>query len=170
MKVSIKPFAILFAICVLCSNQLCAQQSTREIDDAAHELYSRLTFNDGKFAHSSKLKEFCVEGTRFIANFDSLTSIMTVDQFISNVHKRINEQGVTGVEEKEIFSKTDMFGAVAQRLSTYEVRIQSKDKSTTRRGVNLIQFVKVNGTWKVSSIIWDRESERLRIPSEYLPN
>src|SRR5689334_21978813 len=104
MQPLIKPFAILFAICVLSLNQICAQQSTQEIDDAAHELYSRLSFNDAKWAHSSKLREFCVEGTRFIANFDSLTSIMTVDQFVSNVHKRISDQGVTGVEEKEIFS------------------------------------------------------------------
>jgi hypothetical protein len=40
--------------------------------------------------------------------------------------------------------------------------------SIAERGVNSFQLVKTPQGWKVSSIIWDVESPRLKIPDYYL--
>jgi len=40
--------------------------------------------------------------------------------------------------------------------------------SAAQRGVNSFQLVKTPQGWKVSSIIWDIESPKLKIPDYYL--
>jgi hypothetical protein len=40
--------------------------------------------------------------------------------------------------------------------------------SVTERGVNSFQLIKTAKGWKVSSIIWDVETAKLKIPDYYL--
>ncbi|WP_276374593.1 hypothetical protein [Chryseolinea sp. H1M3-3] len=158
----------LLALC--CTTH--AQQNTdlKKIDSVVQHLYKGLSFDDGEWKDAAKIETFFAADSRLIANFGTAPQIWTVAQYIEGVRNNIAKQGVKAVDEKEIFSETDIFGKVAQRLSTYEIRFSFKDKEATRKGINLIQLIYVDGKWKVNSIIWDRESDQLKIPSRYMPN
>jgi hypothetical protein len=69
--------------------------------------------------------------------------------------------------EEEAFGRTEQFGKVAHRISTYVTYLNTRDKPA-ERGVNSFQLIKTPKGWRVSSIIWDVEKPTLRVPDYYL--
>jgi hypothetical protein len=149
-----------------------AQQDAdlKKIDSVVQHLYKGLSFDDGEWKDAAKIETVFAADARLIANFGTSPQIWTIAQYIESVRNNIAKQGVKAVDEKEIFSETDIFGKVAQRLSTYEIKFSFKDKEVVRKGINFIQLIYVDEKWKVNSIIWDRESDQVKIPSRYMRN
>jgi hypothetical protein len=81
-----------------------------------------------------------------------------------------SKQGISDWEEREVFAKTEVFGKIAQRFSTYQIRFTAKGKETVRRGINAIQLIQQGVKWYITSLAWDRQSETLPIPTRYLPD
>ena len=156
---------------LLATNTLTAQENeVQKIDSLITQFYKSFSFNDGAWKDAEKSKGFFFDQGRIVANLGDTPQNWTLKQYITNVRERITQQSVISIEEKEIFQKTDVFGKVAQRLSTYEIHSKTKDKEIIKNGVNMIQLLKVNGEWKVYSLIWDRESAQQKIPAEFRPN
>lgn len=72
-----------------------------------------------------------------------------------------------GFWEREIWGRTDRFGNVAHRFSSYESRVGSEDTDPVGRGVNSFQLVRFRGRWWIASIAWDVEGPDRPIPEEY---
>ena len=70
--------------------------------------------------------------------------------------------------EEEISGRTELFGSIAHRFSTYQARVQAGDSEAVILGINSIQFIKTGGAWRVVSIIWNDQKEDLPIPEKYL--
>lgn len=68
--------------------------------------------------------------------------------------------------EKEIGSETTYFGNVAHRIS-YHTYCTNTIDSITDRGVNSIQLVKMNGKWKIQSILRQIESDTYKLLKKY---
>ena len=141
----------------------------QRIDSIVHLFYKTLSFDDGEWKTAEKLEPLFFSDSRLIANFGVTPQLWTTHQYIESVRSNVVKQGMSAVEEKEIYGKTDFFGKVAQRLSTYEIRFKFKEKETVRTGINLIQLIKTGGGWKINSVVWDRESEQLKVPTQYKP-
>jgi len=137
------------------------------IDALTGQLYAALTFSNGHWTSAKDLGTFFFPGARLIANYDSIPQVWTVEQYVQGIEDRIAKQGLVAVEEKELFATTDVFGKVAQRFSTYQIRIVINGKETLRQGINCMQFIQERGSWKLTSLVWDRESKTLKIPSQY---
>lgn len=88
---------------------------------------------------------------------------MTADEYIERNGEALVERGFT---EREIASRTETFGAMAQVWSTYEAFVDGGEAPFVR-GINSIQLVKLDGQWKVWSVLWDSEREGQPIPPEY---
>lgn len=150
-----------------------AKTATDVPDDAAiqkavNDAYAWISFKKGTKPDYEKIHDYFIPQALLI-NFpkDSMVAL-SVDQFVT-VYKDLVEQGqIQSFYEEELFGKTDQFGHVAQRLSTYKTYINTMD-SVSERGVNSFQLVKTPTGWKVSSIIWDIEKPGLPIPDAYLP-
>ncbi len=159
-------FFLLFVTCLWANGQSSSQH--QKIDSVVHRLYKGLSFDDGQWKDAEKIEPFFFSDSRIISNFGIAPQATTIEQYIAAVRSNILKQGIITIEEMEIFSKTDVFGKVAQRLSTYEIKFSFKEKNeVVRRGINLLQLINDGGIWKVSSIIWDRESDQLKIPDQY---
>jgi hypothetical protein len=73
-----------------------------------------------------------------------------------------------GFWENEISRRMDRFGNVAHIFSTYESRVDNPESPPVARGINSIQVLKREGSWRIASIIFHIEQPDVPIPAEYL--
>lgn len=136
-----------------------------KIDSLAARFYNGVSFDDGQWKDAEKIKPYFFTDARIVSNFGVTPQVTTIEQYIASVRSNISKQGIIAVVEKEIYNQTDVFGKVAQRLSTYEIRFSFREKNElVRRGINMMQLINDGCTWKINSIVWDRESDQLKIP------
>jgi hypothetical protein len=94
-----------------------------------------------------------------------------VQQFIEVVQEQIKSGDLEAFREQEIASKTEVFGKIAHRFSTYEAYIRSLYKrkrcSSVYVGFNSIQFIQVAGTWQVTSLAWNDQRPDRIMPAKY---
>lgn len=93
---------------------------------------------------------------------------MTPQQYIERAGPQLSR---SAFYERQIASRTEIFGHVAHVWSTYE-SLRDLDGQPFSRGINSVQLVRVPpsdaGAWKVLSILWDSETPQHAIPAEYL--
>ena len=57
--------------------------------------------------------------------------------------------------EREIARRVDRYGNVMHVASAYETRISPDAVDYIERGVNSLQLILENGSWKICSLCWD---------------
>jgi len=73
-----------------------------------------------------------------------------------------------GFWEREIARRTDFFGNIAHVFSTYESRVGKPDGPPVARGINSVQLLRREGTWRIAGIVFHIEKPATPIPDEYL--
>lgn len=73
-----------------------------------------------------------------------------------------------GFWEREVWGRTERFGSMAHRFSSYESRVGTETSEPVARGINSIQLVRHGGRWWIASVVWDVEGEGQPIPAGYL--
>ena len=91
-------------------------------------------------------------------------ALASVDEFIVPRQKLVAEGHLTSFEEAELDHRTDRFGRVAHRLSTYVKRGVTDGTRSEVRGVISTQFVQTPTGWLISSMAWDDERPGLVVP------
>jgi len=138
------------------------------ITKAVHDAYAAISFNKGEKPRYSEIKNYFIPQAQLI-NFRTDTAQVTnIDQFIDLYKQFVDGNHIQLFYEEEAFGKTEQFGRIAERISTYKTYLNTRD-SLAERGVNSFQLIKTNSGWKVSSIIWDVEKPTLKVPGYYLP-
>jgi hypothetical protein len=137
------------------------------ITKAVHDAYAVISFRTGGRPAYDSIKNYFLPQAQLI-NFRADTAqVLGIDQFVA-LYKGFMEGNHIGLfAETELFGRTEQFGNIAERISSYKTYINSMD-SLPERGVNSFQLIKTPAGWKVSSIIWDVEKPSLPIPSYYL--
>ncbi len=142
-------------------------QEQKDIDELTETLYSCISFRQGERPDLERLKGlFIKEGMLINNNDDPL--IFTIYQFAEAIDYQLSAGSLKSFSEREIAERTEIFGKIAHRFSTYEARFDPDDAEPLSIGINSIQLIKVEDSWLVSSIVWNDESEDRRIPERYL--
>ena len=92
----------------------------------------------------------------------------SADSFVAIMNEQIESGELTQFMQRELYSKTEIFGRVAQRISVYEYSFVYHELENLPRGINYIQFVQEDDNWLISSMAWNDENENYRIPSELM--
>lgn len=71
-----------------------------------------------------------------------------------------------GFHEVETGNRIEIYGNLAHVWSAYEGRAGSHDGDIVVRGINSFQLVKMDGEWKVNTILWQPASETLPVPAD----
>ncbi|HEY2581893.1 MAG TPA: hypothetical protein VGI43_08805 [Mucilaginibacter sp.] len=139
------------------------------ITKAVHDAYASISFKEGEKPRYAEIKNYFIPQAQLI-NFRLNTADVTnISQFVDPLYKGFIESNhVHLFYEEEIFGRTEQFGKIAHRISTYTTYLNTRD-SIAERGVNSFQLIKTKDGWKVSSIIWDVEKPSLKVPEYYLP-
>lgn len=136
-------------------------------------LYDSISFGPGQSRNWDRLRSLFLPSGRLIRVFGELPAdeqILDVETFISRSEEFLknSEFAVKGFVEKEINSRIDQFGDIAQVLSTYESCFATDPDLPIARGINSIQLMRHSGRWWTVTIFWDIETPERPIPPEYL--
>ena len=138
------------------------------IDNLTAKLYKSICFDIGERPPVENLKQLFIISANMIRNDGDLPETMTVDDFIVSYTIRINDGAIKSFYEGEIHNITEIFGKIAHRFSTYEVKFELNDHEPFSVGINSIQYIKIDNEWKISSIVWNNQTDDLRIPNRYI--
>ena len=64
-------------------------------------------------------------------------------------------------------ARTEVFGNVAHRLSTYEKRGVQDGVAFSAIGIITTQFIATTAGWRMTAMAWDDERPGLVVPQEY---
>jgi hypothetical protein len=128
-------------------------QDLMEIDELTELLYSCISFRQGERPDLERLKGLFIKVGILINNNDDDPLIFTIDKFVKAIDYQISAGSLKSFSEREVAGKTEVFGKVAHRFSTYEARFDPDDAEPLSLGINSIQLVKVENSWRVSFLI-----------------
>ncbi|MEP6466284.1 MAG: hypothetical protein ABJB05_08260 [Parafilimonas sp.] len=137
------------------------------IKKAVDDAYTSLSFKQGETPHFDRIKYAFIPQAQLINYISDTAQILSIDDFVKAFKNYVQSTKIQSFNEQEIYGRTDQFGNIAQRISSYKNYVNSVD-IVKERGVNSFQLIKTPQGWKVSSIIWDIEKQGLTIPDYYL--
>lgn len=137
------------------------------IKKAVDDAYASISFKQGDQPHYDSIQYAFIPQAQLINYIGDTAQILSISDFERAFKNYIQTTNIHNFQEEEIWGRTDEFGNIAQRISSYKTYINSTD-IVKERGVNSFQLIKTPQGWKVSSIIWDVEKNGLQIPNTYL--
>lgn len=137
------------------------------IKKAVDDAYAAISFKADEQPRYDSIKYSFSPQAQLINYIADTAQILSIDNFIKAYRNYIETTKITLFKEEEVYGRTDQFGNIAQRISTYKTYINNMD-IVKERGVNSFQLIKTPQGWRVSSLIWDVEKANLKIPDAYL--
>ena len=145
-----------------------AASDSERIEAATKALYASICFEAGGQPSVERLRDLFMPDGRLMNNNGAAPVVMSVDDFIAAYEQQRAAGHVTAFYEGELSARTELFGKIAHRFSTYEAKFDLAASEPFSVGINSIQFIKVDDRWRVASMVWNDETETLKIPQEYL--
>ena len=78
--------------------------------------------------------------------------------FIEPRRNLLTEGRLIDFHEEEVSGRTEIFGGIAQRFCTYRKAGILDGRAFAGRGVKTIQFILVDGGWKIGALAWEDEA------------
>lgn len=142
--------------------------NTRAIDFVTEDFYESLCFMDGELPDLDTVNElFHGEGQLINMSFGKPV-FYTAESFTRSLAEQVEEGQLTQFMQRELYSKTEIFGRIAQRVSVYEYSLSYYETQNLPKGINYIQFIQAEDNWRITSMAWCDESATNHIPPEYL--
>ena len=138
--------------------------NTRAIDYITEDFYESLSFQDGEMPDLETVSGLFYDDGILVNNTFSKPVTFTAESFVRTLESQIAEGTLKQFMQRELHSRTEIFGKEAQRLSVYEYSLADHEIENLPRGVNYIQFVWVDDSWKITSMAWSDENENYQIP------
>ena len=140
--------------------------NTRAIDYVTEDFYECLSFMDGELPDLETVRELFYADGMLINNSFTQPVKLTASSFVADLEEQIEDGRLTQFMQRELYSHTEIFGRVAQRISVYEYSFAYHDTENVIKGINYIQFVQDNDNWLITSMAWNDESENYKVPEE----
>ncbi|MCH7974139.1 MAG: GNAT family N-acetyltransferase [Bacteroidetes bacterium] len=142
---------------VLLFSSLKAESERLKIDELTASFFDLFSNKDGRVPNVKDIKSIFIPEGILVSNTEDTPAIYDLDSFIKPREEILTNGTLTNFCEREISHNTEIFGNVAQRFSLYEKTGELNGEHFEIRGMKTIQFVKVNGKWKMSAAAWSDE-------------
>jgi hypothetical protein len=142
--------------------------SITEIDYLTKDFYKAISFARSEPPDFTPVKILFYDEGMLINNSFNKPITFTAETFVEAMESQVAEGSIEQFMQRELYSKTEMFGKVAHRISVYEYNFADHEIQKLPRGLNFIQFVQIEGNWRILSMAWYDENENHLIPVEYL--
>ena len=90
-------------------------------------------------------------GARLMVMRKTGVGVMTPDEYMARVKPYFEKSGFF---ERPASNRIEHFRDIAQVFSVYESRHAASDAEPFARGTNSFQLVRIDGKWRVQSILW----------------
>ena len=142
--------------------------STAEIDFLTRDFYKAISFVRSEPPDFTPVKILFYGEGILINNSFSKPITFTAETFVEAMGSQVADGAIEQFTQRELHARTEIFGKVAHRISIYEYNFADHEAPKLPRGVNFIQFVQIEGNWRIVSMAWCDENENHLIPEEYL--
>jgi hypothetical protein len=142
--------------------------NVRAIDYITEDFYESLSFQDGELPDLETVQSVFYADGLLVNNSFGKPVTFTAESFVQALGAQIAAGTLLQFMQRELYSKTEVFGKVAQRLSVYEYSLADHEIDNLPRGINYIQFILVDDSWRITSMVWSDENENHQIPMEFL--
>jgi len=139
------------------------------VDAVVDAMYASMSFERGERPDWQRQSEIFAEGARLVRVNDDGVFEFDPRTFRENLEAMIESGALPSFFEREIWRQTHDFGDVAHVLSAYEMRA-SRDGELVGRAVKSIQLYRQNDRWRISAMIWRRESATANITATQMPD
>jgi len=139
----------------------------KAIKKAVDDAYAAICFKKGEQPRYDDIRKAFIPKAQLINFRGDTAQVTNLEQFIYLYRTVVESDSLQSFYENELYGKTEQFGKIAERISTYKTTIEGKTIKY-ERGVNSFQLIKTSAGWKASSIIWDVEKKGLPVPGYYL--
>jgi hypothetical protein len=126
--------------------------------------FAAVSFERGGRPDYEALYGLFIDGGRLIRSGPDDPDVATVEEFVASRLKLVDSGTLEQFQETETGARTDVFGSVAHRLSTYGKSGVSNGVPFAANGVISTQFVHTVAGWRMSSMAWDDERPGLSVP------
>jgi hypothetical protein len=146
-----------------------ANNSTTKLilDDLVNKFFNLFTNKNGAIPDIDNIYQLCIPEGMIIKNTGATPEIYTLKQFVTPRKKILTDGTLTDFSEEEVTEKTEIFGNIAHRFCSYKKSGILSGQPFEAKGMKTIQFINTASGWKISSLAWDDERERLTISDDY---
>lgn len=88
---------------------------------------------------------------------------LSVDRFISLFRSQIQQNDFPPFYVRELNYKVEQFGNIAQRFGGFEICYYDASIEN-KKGMASMELLLIKGDWKISSMIWQEETEGFKLP------
>lgn len=150
---------VLISITLLLSEKMehPGKQEMESINQTTQALFEAISFPTGSQPNIAKIKDLFIEDGLMINSNGEEPEVFRVDQFVDHFHGLFEQEVITSLHEAEVHHKTKVYDRVAHRFSFYKASV-SPEAEPFAVGVNTIQFVRIGGKWKISSMAWNDDN------------
>jgi hypothetical protein len=131
------------------------------------QFFAAVSFPEGGAPQYERIRDLFVPDGLLIKNSGDEPEISGLDAFIAPRQELFASGRLTAFEEVEIAARTEAFGNVAHRLSTYDKRGIQDGVAFEATGIITTQFIATPAGWRMTSMAWDDERPGLTVPDEY---
>lgn len=131
------------------------------------QFFAAVSFPEGGAPQYSRIRDLFVPDGLLIKNSGDEPEISGLDAFIAPRQELFDSGRLTFFEEVEVAARTEAFGNVAHRLSTYDKRGIQDGIAFSATGIITTQFIATPTGWLMTSMAWDDERPGLAVPDHY---
>ena len=137
-------------------------EEEKAIRAAIADVYAVISGPAGQKRDFARMKSLFTPDARLYANSTRAMGGGSVDDYIAKNGPSLEKVGFT---ERELVSRVQVYGTVAQVWSSYHGT--SSDGSVNVRGINSFQLARQpDGRWLVHSILWQQEYPTIKLPRD----
>jgi hypothetical protein len=138
-------------------------QDQRAIDLLVSRFFAAFTNRHGR-ADVASARDLLIPEAVVVKNAGSEPEIYDVEAFLVPRETLLSNGSLVDFEEEETWSRTDIHGNVAQRLSLYRKAGVLSGQGFETKGVKTFQFIRTPAGWRIAAVAWDDEREGLILP------
>lgn len=129
-------------------------KDTTEIDALTARFFSLFTNTAGNTPRVDEINDMFIPTGIIINNTGNQPQIYSLESFITPRKELLSNGTLLNFSEWETSHKTDVFGNIAQRYVCYAKSGKLNGVNFETTGVKNIQFIKIDGQWKMVSVTW----------------
>jgi hypothetical protein len=134
------------------------------LDVLAARMYAAFRNENGAVPDLDILRDVFLPDCVIAKMVEPAVQVQGLDDFIEQRRPLLRDGRLVGFSEWETDERTWICGNIASRCSLYAKSGVLDGVRFDTRGIKNMQFVKLEGQWRISALAWDDERDGLAIP------
>lgn len=135
-----------------------------EVSRVATIFFAAFTSGPECDAQLEALREVFLPQALIVKTCGHQPTMYDVDTFIAPRRALLTSGTLTQFREWEVSERTELFGSIAHRFSSYAKCGIQNGSAFSVRGMKTLQFVRSTAGWRISAVAWDDERDGLTVP------